>query len=219
MTGHRIIKNLTKRGNSVLGVGVYSAALAASNGVDAIKIGTNMDDPWLDFKGIVVEALPLNPHLPKIKTFYHDTNSEFYVCVMEKLDSVSVCSKAEKLVEACKEFVEGHHSDIEFEDICKQYHSHAPEPQVLLQALKSIKQHTTHFKYGKPANISSSEYGSDDYEPEYEGRRLDMHRGNFMMRGEVLVITDPWCNVDMDEIADLSIWADEQISDNIRWDL
>jgi hypothetical protein len=219
MTGHRIIKNLTKRGNSVLGVGVYSAALAASNGLDAIKIGTNMDDPWLDFKGIVVQALPSNPHLPKIKSFYQDTNSEFFVCVMEKLDSVSVCSNAEKLVEACKEFVEGHHSDTDFEVICNQYPTHAPEPQALLQVLRSIKQHTTHFKYGKPADISSSWYASDDYEQEYEGRMLDMHRGNFMLRGEVLVVTDPWCNVVMDEIPDLSIWADEQISDSIRCDL
>lgn len=217
MTGHRIIKNLTKRGNSVLGVGVYSAALAASNGLDAIKIGTNIEDPWLDFKALVVESMPSNPHVPSIKTFYYDTNSEFYVCVMEKLDSVPATSNASKLVDICKEFVEGHHSEEDLMNLCSSYSNEVPDAEKLLEVLRAIKEHTTHIKYGQPVGISTSEYQCEDFEQCYDGRRLDMHRGNFMLRNSVLVVTDPWCNVDMDEVSDLSIWAEEQIGNSMQY--
>jgi len=210
MTGHRIIKNLTKRGNSVLGVGVYSAALSASNGVDAIKIGTNIDDPWLDFKGLVVEALPNNEHMPKIKSFYYDNSSEFYVCVMEKLEALQLTSEADKLVELCKEYVEGYHSAEEITGMLSEYNTLVPRPANLVEALSVIKEHTTHVKYGKPVGIATTDYNSEDFEQEYEGRRLDMHRGNFMLREGILVITDPWCNVDMEGVSDLSVWADNQ---------
>jgi hypothetical protein len=215
MTGHRIIKNLTKRGNSVLGVGVYSAALSASNGVDAIKIGTNIDDPWLDFKALVIDAMPSNNHLPRIKSFYFDAKSEFYVCVMERLESIKIDNVASKLVDACKEFVEGYHSDEEFVGIAEEYSTLVPNTTELLTVLKTIKQYTTHIKYGQPVGISTSEYNCEDFEQDYEGRRLDMHRGNFMLDcNGVLVVTDPWCNVDMDEISDLSVWAETQISES-----
>ena len=216
MTGHRIIKNLTKRGNSVLGVGVYSAALAATNGVDAIKIGTNIDDPWLDFKALVIDKLPSNNHLPIIKSFYYDNSSEFFVCVMERLDAVNVSSEVSNLVDYCKEYIECYHSSEDFIEYVSNFTKNIPNPLEMLAVLDKIKEHTTHIKYGKPMGVSTSIYDSDDYEPEYEGRMLDMHRGNFMMRNDVLVVIDPWCNVSMDEIQDLSIWADEQISESMQ---
>ena len=216
MTGHRIIKNLTKRGNAVLGVGVYSAALSAKNGIDAIKIGTSMDDPWLDFKALVVEALPNNTHLPHIKSFYYDNSSEFFVCVMERLETIAVDSPAAKLVDVCKEYVEGYHSDEEFITIAKEHIKVVPKPTELLSALQTIKQYTTHIKWGQPVGVDTSTYRSEDFEQNYDGRMLDMHRGNFMLREGILVITDPWCNVSMDEVADLSIWAEEQISESMQ---
>jgi hypothetical protein len=45
-----------------------------------------------------------------------------------------------------------------------------------------------------------------------------MHRGNFMLRDSVLVVTDPWCNVDMEDVNDLSIWAEEQIGNSMQYD-
>jgi hypothetical protein len=209
MTGHRIIKNLTKRGNSVLGVGVYSAALAASNGVDAIKIGTNMDDPWLDFKALVVDKLQSNTHLPSIKSFYIDNSSEFFVCVMEKLDSVQPATDATKLIDYCKEYVEGYHSDDDLVGYAENYNQLVPNTKELLEVLKLIKTYTTHFNH-------SSYSDDEDYEPTYDGRKLDMHSGNFMLRDGVLVVTDPWCNVSMDSVQDLSLWAEEQISSNSK---
>lgn len=208
MTGHRIIKNLTKRGNSVLGVGCYSAALSASNGIDAIKVGTNIDDPWLDFKSLVVEKFKDNKHLPLIKSFYYDINSEYYVCVMERLDQIKASTSVDKLIDCCKEYVEGYYTDKEFADILSDYPSFVPDPKQLIAVLKTIKKYTTCSKYGSLNNTKRYyDFSSDDL----DGRQLDMHRGNFMLRDGVLVIIDPWCNVSMDDVPDLSIWAEDVV--------
>jgi hypothetical protein len=34
-----------------------------------------------------------------------------------------------------------------------------------------------------------------------------------MLRDGVIVITDPWCNIDMQDIPDLSCWAEENLED------
>jgi hypothetical protein len=204
MTGHRIIKNLTKRGNSILGVGCYSAALSASNGIDAIKVGTNINDPWLDFKSLVVEKFRYNKHLPLIKSFYYDINSEYYVCVMERLDQIKASTNADSLIESCKEYVQGYYTDTEFEDILSDYTRFVPEPKELIAVLKTIKEHTTCSKFGA---LNNKHYNDDDL----DGRQLDMHRGNFMLRDGVLVIIDPWCNVCMDDVEDLSLWAEDEV--------
>lgn len=208
MTAHRIIKNLTRQGNAMLGVGCYSAALAARNGEDAIKIGTNMDDPWLDFKAMVVDVHATNPHIPRIKSFYQDTSNEYYVCVMERLHPVDFYHKAAILIERIEAYVCGWHSDEGFLDILKDYKSNVPHPKQLLEVLRTIKEHTTHHRSGQPVGESTvTFYESDPEDDNVEGRRLDMHRSNFMLRDEVLVIIDPWCNVCMEDIADLSDWA------------
>lgn len=211
MTGHRIIKNLTKRGNSVLGVGVYSAALAANNGIDAIKVGTNLDDPWLDFKALVIEPSANNIHLPQLKSFYYDSNSEFFVCVMEKLESIPYCQKITKVIDACKEYIEGYLDTKEMYSILSNNTKLVPEPQQLIAVLDNIKKYTTHLENSKPIHVSDTEFNDEDFEQDYDGRKLDMHRDNFMLRDEVLVITDPWCNVYMDDVPDLSIWLEDEI--------
>lgn len=209
MTAHRIIKNLTRQGNAMLGVGCYSAALAARNGEDAIKIGTNMDDPWLDFKDIVVDTHATNPHVPYVKSFYQDTQSEYYVCVMERLHSVEYGSKADTVLTIVEAYVGGWHSDEEFINLVATYPAQIPNPKQMLEVLHTIKAHTTHYKSGRPFGVSTNSYYENDLDDDYvEGRRLDMHRGNFMLRDEVLVIIDPWCNVSMDDVADLSHWVE-----------
>lgn len=197
MTGHRIIKNLTKRGNTVLGIGAYSAALSASNGIDAIKVGTNIDDPWIDFKQLVVDELATNAHLPNIKSFYSDSNSEFYVCVMERLQPALHNSEYTEIIDACSNYVSGYVTKKDFISLVPKNSAIVPSRKELLAALNLIKKYTTHI---------CGDYLDDDS----EDRMLDMHHGNFMLRDGVLVITDPWCNVCMEDVVDLTIWADEQ---------
>lgn len=197
MTGHRIIKNLTKRGNTVLGIGAYSAALSASNGIDAIKVGTNIDDPWIDFKQLVVDELATNAHLPNIKSFYSDSNSEFYVCVMERLQPAPHNSEYTEIIDACSNYVSGYVTKKDFISLVPKNSAIVPSRKELLAALNLIKKYTTHI---------CGDYLDDDS----EDRMLDMHHENFRLRDEVLVITDPWCNVCMEDVADLTIWADQQ---------
>jgi hypothetical protein len=208
MTGHRIIKNLTKQGNAVLGVGVYSAALAASNGLDAIKVGTNIYDPWLDFKALVLDNITDNPHLPKIKSFYRDDKSSFYVCVMEKLARIHQTDEIATLVRWCEEYVEGHHTQEEFIISASRYSEHVPDTHKLIDVLNILKQYTTHIKQDIEMMYNSGQY--DDCQE--DGRRLDLHVGNFMLRGKTLVIIDPWCSVYMDDVEDLSEWAEDKLN-------
>jgi hypothetical protein len=211
MTAHRIIKNLTRQGNVMLGVGCYSAALAARNNAEvAIKVGTNLDDPWLDYRGLVIAAHADNPHVPQINSFYQDQSNEFYVCTMERLDATKYHDEA--LIDSVREFVEGWHSDEKFLALVAHYPQRVPDPQKLLELLNAIKQNTTHFKSGRPVGVGTYTWwdGEDD-DDSYEGRKLDMHRGNFMLRGEVLVVTDPWCNVSMEDVSDLSQWAERTL--------
>lgn len=212
MTGHRIIRNLTRQGNAVLGVGCYSAALATRSNSDvAIKIGTNMDDPWLDYRGLVIDAYSNNPHVPHIHSFYSDSANEFYVCTMERLAPTTYSD--ESLTDFIRDYVLGYHSEEEAIEFLDTYPTRVPNPQQLLEVVNAIKENTTHAKSGRPFGMGTTTYceSEQDDDDNCEGRRLDMHRGNFMLRGEVLVITDPWCNVNMDDIADLSQWAERTV--------
>ena len=211
MTGHRIIRNLTRQGNAMLGVGCYSAALAARSNSDvAIKIGTNMDDPWLDYRGLVIDAHAGNPHVPHINSFYSDSANGFYVCTMERLSSTLYSD--ESLTDYIRDYVLGYHSEEEAVEFLSTYRTRVPNPQQLLEVVNAIKENTTHAKSGRPFGVGSGTWDNSEYDyDDYEGRRLDMHRGNFMLRGEVLVITDPWCNVNMDDVSDLSQWAERTV--------
>jgi hypothetical protein len=209
MTAHRIIKNLTRQGNSMLGVGCYSAAIASRNGEDAIKIGTDVYDPWLDYKQLVIAQHKDNPHVPQIKSFYIDTQSEYYVCVMERLSPVNAIGKASDLTSILEGYVSGWHSDEELLTLIAPYKYQIPQPTQMLEVLQTIKAYTTHFRNGRRVGDSTiTFFESDPDEDDTEGRKLDMHRGNFMLRDDVIVIIDPWCNVDMDDVADLSRWVD-----------
>jgi len=42
--------------------------------------------------------------------------------------------------------------------------------------------------------------------------KLDLHSGNVMFRGYELVITDPWCNVEMDDVPSVCDWAEENLT-------
>lgn len=201
MTGYQIIKNLKRNGNSVLGVGCYSAVLSSKSKEEAIKIGTNLDDPWLDFYSIAIQEDPTNPHFPEIKNFYQDVSNEYYICTMEQLHELDY--HHEELVDFVKSYTEGFLSDDEFLQEAYKYPKNIPHPKQLMDAIKIVKAHTTHYKCEGGFTAS--------YDPVEHDRCLDMHRGNFMFRDELLVITDPWCNYEMSDVEDLSDWAEDNL--------
>jgi hypothetical protein len=198
MTAFNLIKSLTKRGNVVLGAGCYAAAIGSANSSHIIKIGNSMDDPWLDYYHNIIKTNQANPYVPKIKHFMCDQEHNFYVCVMERLDEeASVNIDKNSLIELCKDYTTHMITREEFVDEVVKFPAAVPCPDMLANLLDKIHEGTDIFGYG------------EDYEDGHV-RRLDMHRGNFMFRDNLLVVTDPWSEADMSDIQDVSNWVESE---------
>jgi hypothetical protein len=184
---------MTKRGNSVLGSGCYAAALSSTvDGNKVIKVGNNVADPWLDYYTIIKENAN-NPCVPRTYSLYLDEQHNYYVCVMERLSDIGDNSLARKAVDLCKEFTESWHTDEQFLELAAEYNKQIPYPTHMLSLLKQIRELTECFR--------------SDYSEESSGRMLDMHHGNFLLRDDAIIVTDPWCESDMRDIDDVNDWA------------
>ena len=137
-TARNIIKNRIKAGNTVLGVGCYSAAIESTSDDKIIKVGNTTDDPWLYYEA-------------------HDCYGEFNASrLYDVLAGVRTC-KDNSIQLGCN-------------DECDD----------------------------GQCNCS------------WESLSVDLHLDNIMYRRDgTVVINDPLCDTDMDEVDDLSNWADE----------
>lgn len=185
-TAHNIIKKIKNKGNTVIGVGCYSAVLSAKNTLNVIKIGSDVADPCLDFYSRVVNKFPDNAHIPQLYSVYIDNISNYYVLVMEKLEAIE--PKDYEVCDLCREYCEGYLDSDEFIIACDNYLDYIPNPSKMLELLKKIK------KLANKLDV-----------------KIDMHHGNFMLRGNVLVVTDPWSEHTVYDEYDLSLWADENL--------
>jgi hypothetical protein len=200
MTAFNIIKSLTKRGNVVLGAGCYAAVLNTTTD-KVLKVGNSVCDPWLDYYNLVIRPLKGNPHVPATNHLHVDNDFNYYVCSMERLEPVTFDTARKEVTSLCEEYVKGWFSEEEFvKQFTEQYSSFSNNINELVVVLNTIKEYTQSF-------TKSSE---DDID--YNARTLDMHRGNFMLRDGILVITDPWCELDMSEIESVEDWL-HQTSD------
>lgn len=207
MPAHKIIKNLTKKGTSVLGVGCYSAVLA-SGSEKVIKVGADMGDPWLDYYHMIVKPMQANTHVPKIHSFYAEDS--YYIASMERLEEVKPCTDAANLVDFIKDYIDTRSTEEEFRQTITEFPKLVPNIEEFMQAVNKLKEYTVFNSTKRDAEGNDM---NDLWEQGFEDRCLDLHTGNVMLRGNVLVITDPWCNIDMQDIPDLSCWAEE----NIQW--
>jgi len=205
MTARNIIKTMVNRGNTLLGVGCYSAALSSRvDASKAIKIGTDMEDPWLDYYNFVIKLLPDNDFTPKVYGFHYDDESDYYVCTMEKLSENPVGSKedikaARINASAIKAFLR---FEIEIEDLwltCSFNEYYFDQLKKVLLCIRGMTDVVT--------EEDKEEYG-------YNAKRLDIHDGNIMWRHDLPIVIDPWCHNEMDDREDLSTWADEQLADS-----
>lgn len=193
MTAYNLIKSLTKRGNSVIGSGCYAAALSMSTNTDkVIKIGNNVNDPWLAYYNLVT-GNAANPCVPHVYSLHMDSEHNYYVAIMERLEE-DYSSQAKAAKTLCKEFTEGWHSEEEFLELAKQYEKQLPYPQQMLNLLLQIKARTDF-------------YEGDDVTEFSDGLMLDMHEGNFLSRDGAIIVTDPWCDPDLGDIDDVNYWA------------
>ena len=209
MTAHRIIKSLVNRGNAVVGVGCYSAAMACqSNSQKIIKVGTDMEDPWLDYYYEIIKPMQGNPFVPKVYSFYHDEENNYFVCKMERLDpfdDVEYNAETTDVTDAIKQLITGAINDSEFFEVCKANRDiicNEEQAFQLLAVVKQLQEFTDVFDC------------DDDNEYPDCARRLDLHKGNIMFRGHTPVVIDPWCHNVMDDVDDLTEWAEAR---NLEW--
>ena len=211
MTAHRIIKSLVNRGNAVLGIGCYSAAMACqADDTRIIKVGTDMEDPWLTYYSEIIKPMQGNPFVPKVYSFYHDDDNNYFVCQMERLtdlDSFYYDTKvdAKKVTKAIKQLILQSIDDSEFADICRVNPSIINTDEQISQLIAVI--HSLRERTEVLEHDDQGEYPAD-------AKRLDLHEGNIMFRGNTPIIIDPWCHNVMDDVADLTNWA---IGRNLEW--
>ena len=188
MTAKHLIKRLSKSGNTVLGVGCYSAVVEfVSSPLKVFKIGNDAADPFLEYC-YMLEDVGASVHTPKIFNLMVDAEHDYYVCVMEKLTRLD--TKAEPLVEACEHYCTNMIDKFEFFEEAEKHTKLVPNPDKLLVILNELKK------------VVAS---NDDI-------AFDLHFNNFMQRDGVLVITDPFKDDCMDDLEDLSAWAEDQIN-------
>lgn len=211
MTAHRIIKSLVNRGNAVLGIGCYSAAMACqADDTRIIKVGTDMEDPWLTYYSEIIKPMQGNPFVPKVYSFYHDDDNNYFVCQMERLTDLNSLSydtrvAAKKVTKAIKELILQEIDNSEFADICRENPSIVnTDEQIsqLIAVIHNLRERTEVLEYD-----DQEEYPAD-------AKRLDLHEGNIMFRGNTPIIIDPWCHNVMDDVVDLTNWAMDR---NLEW--
>lgn len=212
MTAYRLIKNTAKAGNTILGAGCYSAALESYARDDTvIKIGNNMGDPWIYYYNEVISQMQDNPCVPKVKSFHIDYANEYYVCVMERLENSCFNSAAcDESYDTVKRYLHGDIRKKKFLKITKSLYQF-PDPDAMLELMDRIISLTDAFTEEDAQEILDG-ISENGVEPG-DATKLDLHSGNVMYRaGCELVITDPWCNLDMTSVPDVSTWADENLT-------
>lgn len=219
-TARSLIKNRVKAGNTVIGVGCYSAALTATDESKVIKVGSTTDDPWLDFYEEVVKVNPKNPHFPKVYNIHIDYENDYYVAVTEKLyehldrfnGDIEGTDLLEETVTQCinDRSVSQDNFLSSLED-CRTCYGEFDEFQ-LYAACNQI-QDLIRRSY-RDTDCDCDYYLEEEWEcphTGYERLSADLHTNNILYRQDgTLVINDPICDSDMDDVQDLSIWADEE---------
>lgn len=197
MSALNLIKSYMRRAtrDSLLGVGCYSAVLRANNSKDqVIKIGSQADDPWIDYYREVVHGIS-TPHTPKIHRFYKEPNGSFYVAIMEKLESLDRAHI--DFVNAVREYA---YDEISYADLVEQAKSMTgiPNAEAFVDFIDYLIDKTDVIRRG----------GWDEYE--MDARTLDIHSGNWMLRRDgTLVLIDPWAHYEIE--ADLERWAEDNL--------
>jgi len=206
-TAFNIIKSMTKRGNVIIGSGCYAAALESLSHMDRIiKIGNNLNDPWLCYYKEIIEPNQDNPCVPKIFSLNIQDNDSYYVCIMERLVASSYLSgDVFKAKSAIRDYIIGSIDRNQWLDIIVNFPKLVPHPGYMLQIMDKIRDRSD----------LDDECEYDDYDDQWNVRRVDLHTDNILQRKNgQLVITDPWCNSEdlMAELLDVSHWVDEHIN-------
>lgn len=176
MSATKILKNCTKNGNTYVGSGCYAVVMTAKNPKNVIKVGNNVNDPWLDYYRKIISTNQTNPYVPSVDSIF--VGDDYYICIMEKLEPATGGNLYE-IVQHIADYIRDETDEEDFLDYISLYPNEISLPDHLLYICRKIKEFT----------VFSSANEADDK----EGNALDLHTGNVMFRDGQLVITDPWC--------------------------
>ena len=205
-TARNIIKKrMKKHGNTLLGVGVYSAVIdQGSTQNKVIKIGNTLTDPWIDYyQNAIVNSN--NPHFPTVHSFHHDESNEYYVAVVEKLLPTHPGGEATMAgINPLQEIFRTHiGQDSDYETFKDEVWVNADtfngpfytDVEQLWDAVLAIKQ----------IRDSTWDYETGEYE-----YAIDNHGGNLMYRQDgTLVLNDPLSDTEIQYEDDLAQWVEE----------
>jgi hypothetical protein len=201
-TAYNIMKNTARAGNAVLGIGCYSAVMEKrNNDSEVIKISNNAYDPWLHYYEKVIKPLTFegNPCVPRVDSFYIDYQNDYYIATMERLES----DNYNDYYEYVRDYIVDEH-EMRFRVFMDEHPRVFPYPNAMIRLCDEIRKWTDAITEGDCDDISDNW----EFDEIHEAVKLDLHSANFMFRGEQLVITDPYSNVDMDDVCSVEDWAD-----------
>ena len=201
-TAYKIMKNTARAGNAVLGIGCYSAVMEKrSNDSEVIKISNNTYDPWLHYYEKIIQPLAFegNPCVPRIHSFYIDHQNDYYIATMERLES----DNYNDYYEYVREYIVDENRGT-FMKFMAENPEVFPYPVAMIRLCDEIRKWTDAITEGDCDDIRETW----DWDEIHHAVKLDLHSANFMFRGEQMVITDPYSNVDMDDVCSVEDWAD-----------
>ena len=214
---YKVLKNTAKAGNAIIGAGVYSAVLQHGKPFECkvIKIGNTTFDPWVDYIEFCKD-LGENCHAPHIYHMHVDHANDYYVATMEHLTDDPIDFDDEEisrytLAESISNLILGTISEEEFIEEWEEYQFELfPWGFDTFFDLKNtIEEWTDCFTEEDKEEVS--------YEDTASFRKIDLHAANIMFRNNTVVITDPWCNCEVEDHPSMETYIDESEDINITF--
>ena len=214
---YKVLKNTAKAGNAIIGAGVYSAVLQHGKPYECkvIKIGNTTYDPWLDY---IEFSKPIgeNCHAPLIHNLHIDHANEYYVATMEHLTTDPIDFDSDEisrydLANSISELILGEKSQTDFEEEWEEY-----QYDLFPWGFDSFF-HLTDMLIFQTDCFTSEDEEAVPYEDTASFRKLDLHAGNIMFRNNTVVITDPWCNCEVEDHPSMETYIEESEDKNITY--
>ena len=172
------IEFLKKKGFKRMGTGSFAVTLSKPELPYIIKIPYKRDNSWYAFASYCTTHRN-NPHLPKIQFLQKLTGSKFFVAAVEKLEMLHTKIRDTYALTSMLAHMEG---GVQNPRSLKQIFDNCIE-----QALPPDRPwyETTLFPQLDGLSKTVQELSKS-------GRDMDLHDENVMLRGDTLVIQDPW---------------------------
>jgi hypothetical protein len=160
---------LRNAGYKTLGEGTYGTVFAKPGADHVLKLFLSTDKAYLSFIDLVNSTN--NIHFPKFKGKLIRVTDEYYAIRMEILTRVADNTQTAYAARAMSNFIR----------MKQGLKPHTQTPEQVATEMESLEK-------SQPGIIETCEIIADGISKKYP---IDLHNENYMMRGNVLVITDP----------------------------